>query len=30
VSNFDIGKRTFESNRPPLASVDFDGTMWNY
>ncbi|KAK2411371.1 NAC domain-containing protein [Trifolium repens] len=30
VSNFDIGKRTFENNRPPLASVDFDGTMWNY
>jgi hypothetical protein len=30
VSNFDIGRRTFENNRPPPASVDFDGTMWNY
>nr|QDX01715.1 NAC domain-containing protein NAC51 [Medicago sativa subsp. falcata] len=35
VSNFDIGRRTFENNqnRPPpasVAAVDFDGTLWNY
>ncbi|CAJ2664574.1 unnamed protein product [Trifolium pratense] len=30
--SFDIGRRAYENNqnRPPPASVDFDGTLWNY